>query len=165
MIEGLSREDIIADEAFMVAQGGEMPEVAFYSALYYLTDDEEGPAFELSAHDIGRLQEAVVRRYQTIILRDLCSANRNTSIYRGVERSAANWQRLQLYARRQNIDISAFQAEAGRALLLFLKEECEAVIGRGEESVINCSAQRLLAYAERLGVHLDTEVAQWRRLF
>ncbi len=165
MSEGVSRQELIADEAFMLADGGEMPEVAFHSAVYYLTEDEDGPGLELEEEDVAILKEAVVQRYRAIVLRDLCPANKTKSIYRGLERSAANWLRLKLYAARENIDLTPIQREAAQALLNFLQHEYDAVIHQGEESCVNCSQQRLIAYAKSLGVVLDSEVTHWRKLF
>ncbi len=165
MVEEVPRQELIADEVFMLVDGGEMPEVAFHSAVYYLTKDEDGPGLELHGEDIAILKEAVVQRYQAIVLRDLCPETKATSSYRGLERSAANWQRLKLYAERENIDLSSIQTQAGQALLTFLRHEYNAVICQGEVCCVNCSQERLIAYATCLGVVLDSEVAQWRELF
>ena len=163
MREDVFRQELIADEAFMIADGGEMPEVAFHSALYYLTEDEDGPALELREEDVVILKEAVVQRYKAIVLRDLCPENKTKAIYRGLERSAANWLRLKLYAERKNIDISSIQTQAAQALHNFLRHEYDAVICQGEESCVNCSRERLIAYAKSLG--LESEGEQWRKLF
>lgn len=165
MDEDVYRQELIRDEVFMLADGGEMPEVAFHSAVYYLTQDEDGPGLELHEEDIALLKEAVVQRYKTIVLRDLCPETKTKSIYRGLERSADNWQRLKLYAERENIDISSIQTQAGQALLTFLKHEYDAVICQGEVCCVNCSQDRLVAYAKALGVVLESEVAKWRELF
>jgi hypothetical protein len=111
------------------------------------------------------LKEAVVRRYKAIVLRDLCPDNKCKPIYRGIERSAANWQRLKTYADQENIDIGSIQIQAGQALLNFLKQEYDAVICQGEESCVNCSRERLIAYAKSLGIVLDDAVEHWHKLF
>ena len=165
MNEEVSRQDLIADEAFMLADGGEMPEVAFHSAVYYLTKDEEGPRLELEEEDVAILKEAVVRRYQAIVLRDLCPKNKDKSIYRGLERSADNWQRLQLYAKQENIDLSEVQTQAAEALVNFLKHEYDVVVCKGGVCCVNCSPEKLLSYAKSLGVTLEREVEEWRKLF
>jgi hypothetical protein len=165
MVDEVARQELIADEVFILTDGGEMPEVAFFSALHYLTTDENGPGLELWPSELALLKEAVVRRYTAIVLRDLCPENKEKPIYRGVRRSAANWQRLHSYARREKIDITAIQRQAGQALLNFLKHEYDAVIRRGEACCLNCSEERLAAYAASLGVALEGAVAQWRRLF
>ncbi len=165
MDKDVSRQELIADEVFILTDGGEMPEVAFHSAVYYLTEDEDGPGLELGEEDIAILKEAVVQRYKAIVLRDLCPDNKNTSIYRGVERSAANWQRLKAYAAQEKIDLAVIQGQAGQALVNFLKHEYDAVICQGKESCVNCSRERIAAYAKSLGVVLEREVAQWRKLF
>lgn len=165
MGKDVSRQELISDEVFMLTDGGEMPEVAFHSAVYYLTQDEDGPCLELGEEEVAILKEAVVKRYKTIILRDLCPETKTKSIYRGLERSAANWQRLKLYAERENMDISLIQKQVGQALLNFLRHEHDAVICQGEVCCVNCSPERLMAYAKSLGVVLEGEVAQWRELF
>ncbi len=165
MGEDVSRQELIADEVFMLTDGGEMPEVAFHSAVYYLTKDADGPGLELTEEDVAVLKGAVVQRYKAIVLRDLCPGNKHKSIYRGLERSAANWQRLQLYAEQEDIDLSAIKKQTGQALLDFLKHEYDAVICQGQESCVNCSRDRLIAYAKSLGIILDRDIAQWRHLF
>ena len=162
MDEDVSRQELIADEAFMLADGGEMPEVAFHSAVYYLTRDEDGPRLQLEEEDVAILKEAVVRRYKAIVLRDLCPDNKNKSIYRGLKRSAANWQRLQLYAEQENIDLSHVQVQAAEALV---KHEYDAVVCKGEVCCVNCSPERLAAFAKSLGVTLESEVEEWHKLF
>lgn len=165
MDEDVSRQSLINDEVLILADGGEMPEVAFHSAVYYLTKDEDGPRLELRGEEVTLLKEAVVRRYKAIVLRDLCPGNKKKSIYRGLERSVANWQRLKAFGEQENIDLSSIQTQVGRALIKFLKHECQAVINQGEESCLNCSPERLAVYAQSLGVALESEVKQWRKLF
>ncbi|MBU0681657.1 MAG: hypothetical protein KKD73_09565 [Proteobacteria bacterium] len=165
MGEDVSRQELLAEELFMLTAGGEMPEVAFHSAVYYLTKDKDGPALELGEEDIALLKGAVVQRYTAIVLRDLCPENKHTSIFRGLKRSAANWQRLVAYAARENIDLAAIQIHVAQALLNFLQHEYDAVICRGEVGCVNCSQERLVDYANTLGVVLDREIEQWRKLF
>ncbi len=165
MGEDVPRQDLIEDEAFMLADGGEMPEVAFHSAVYYLTKDEDGPCLELTKEDIALLKGAVLRRYKAIVLRDLCPENKHKSIYRGIERSADNWQRLQLYAEQENIDLSHLQAQTAEALVNFIKHEYDAVVCKGEVCCVNCSPERLRAFAESLGVTLEREVEEWQKLY
>lgn len=164
-MDDVSRQELISDEVFMLSNGGEMPEVAFHSAVYYLTKDEDGPGLELREEDVAILKDAVIQRYTVIVLRDLCPETKTKSIYRGLERSAVNWQRLKLYAERENIEISSIQIQVGQALLNFLKHEHDAVVCRGEVCCVNCSPERLGAYAKSLGVVLESEVAQWREIF
>jgi hypothetical protein len=165
MGEDVSRQELIAEEIFMLTDGGEMPEVAFHSAVYYLAEDKDGPALELGEEDVALLKEAVVQRYTAIILRDLCPENKHTAIFRGLKRSAVNWQRLVSYAERENIDLTAIQIQVAQALLNFLQHEYDAVICRGEICCVNCSQERLGDYAKSLGVVLEREIEQWRKLF
>ena len=83
MGEDVPRQDLIEDEAFMLADGGEMPEVAFHSAVYYLTEDEEGPCLELTEEDIALLKgeidpekEILVRVHSECMTGDIFSSLR-----------------------------------------------------------------------------------------
>ena len=64
-----SKQTLIAEETFMVEHSGEIPEVAYHSSLYYLTEDPEGPALRLDVDDTLPLKLAVAERYRTIIWR------------------------------------------------------------------------------------------------
>jgi len=92
-----SKEMYLEDEVLFIEESGEMPEVAMHSSLYFLCSDPEGPGLELRQEDRIPLKIAVLTRYQTIILRDLQPANRKKSIYRGLQRSAINWQRRKIW--------------------------------------------------------------------
>lgn len=96
------RNELLEEEWFIVRHSGEIPEIALHSALYYLTEDLNGPQLQLSVSEIQHLQEAAVTRYQEIILRDLCYENRELTIYRGVQRAIYNWHRFIAFCERQN---------------------------------------------------------------
>jgi hypothetical protein len=37
------RRSIVEDELFLIRDSGELPEIAYHSSLYYLTEDQDGP--------------------------------------------------------------------------------------------------------------------------
>lgn len=161
----MNKQDFLADEVLMIADGGEMPEVAFNSSLYYLTRDEDGPKLQLSKDDLLPLKEAVVQRFSFIILRDLQPENRTKSIYRGLARSSANWFRLWGYCQREELSSDGVRTEAGRDLAVFLSVELRDVCEGGGASCINCSRVELEEYAGSLGLELDAVAPGWSNLF
>ena len=155
----------LEDEVFIIEDaGGEMPEVAMHGSLYYLCSDPEGPGLILEKQDHLPLKKAVIRRYQTIILRDLQPENRKKSIYRGIKRSAINWQRLKLFAEAQNLAIDRVRQKVAAALIAFLEQEISAVKQRDESSCINCSRQILAEFAGELGLCGEDLAAGWQDL-
>ncbi len=88
------RESYLQQEVDWIENSGEMPEVAFYEALYCLTEEKEGPGLILTLSDIKRMEDAVINRFKTIILRNLKFANRKSSIFRGLKRAIINYKRL-----------------------------------------------------------------------
>ena len=96
------RQEVLEEEWLIVRHSGEIPEIALHSALYYLTDDPDGPRLQLSGEERESLQEAAATRYQEIIMRDLCFENRELSIYRGVRRAICNWHRFVAFCKRQD---------------------------------------------------------------
>lgn len=161
----MNREEIIADEVFMIEDGGEMPEVAFNSSLYYLTRDPDGPQLSLCRQELLPLKEAAVRRYSFIVLRDLQPENRTKPIYRGLARSRVNWFRLLGYCQREKISPEMVQREVVKNLIQFLTVEYHDVCVAGATSCINCAESELEEYAGSLGVDLDREVKGWQELF
>jgi len=159
------KEELLADEVLMIEDGGEMPEVALNSSLYYLSQDPDGPQLKLCAEDVWPLKNAVVRRYGTIILRDLQPENRTKSIYRGLARSLANWFRLLKYCQQEGVSCRQVQAEAGEHLVHFLGVEWRDVCEGRAESCVNCRRWELEDFAESLGVDLDVQAKGWQGLF
>jgi hypothetical protein len=96
------RQEVLEEEWLIVRHSGEIPEIALHSALYYLTDDPDGPRLQLSGEERESLQEAAATRYHEIIMRDLCFENRELSIYRGVRRAICNWHRFVAFCKRQD---------------------------------------------------------------
>jgi hypothetical protein len=160
----MTRDEIVADEAFMIQAGGEMPVVAFNSSLYYLTEDEDGPQLRLTQADLALLKHAVVQRFRVIILRDLQPENRTKSIYRGLERSCANWFRLKGYCQKEALENAAVRLEVAEAFTAFLRMELREVAEQGGQSCLNCTCDRLQQYAEALGLNLDGIAHGWRKL-
>ena len=165
MSDVTSKQQWLEDELFMLQDGGEMPEVALHSAIYFLSRDPDGPQLQLEEADIRLLEQGVVGRYQIIILRDLTPTNRFTTIYRGLERSCANWQRLAEYSKRKGIAVDEVRQAVARALVDFLHQEYEDVVRQGSQSSINCCSSRLQGFAQQLQLDLDHAVPSWRQLF
>ncbi len=154
----------LEDEAFIIEDSGEMPEVALHGSLYFLCKDPDGPGLTLKKKDLLPLKKAVINRYQTIILRDLTPENKTKRIYRGLERSAVNWQRMKLFAEKENLEINQVRQKVSAALISFLENECKCVIEAGETSCINCNLETLADFARALGLTLEELVIDWEKL-
>jgi len=147
------RRSIVEDELFLLRDSGELPEIAYHSSLYYLTEDQDGPGLFLSEGEKRLLQEAALERCQQIVLRDLVPDNRDLGIYRGPQRSISNWQRYCRFCQRidQRQD-DAFKERVAQALVRFIRQETADVEGGCRESSVNCTTEDLLAFAEEVGV-------------
>ncbi len=161
----VKRKEVIEDEILMIKDGGEMPEVAFNASLYYLTKDQNGPLLSLSTTELQQLKEAVVQRFSIIVFRDLQPENRTKSIYRGLERSYANWFRLVDYCQRETFSLLQIRREVALELGRFLNTELHDVYVQGVTSCVNCTRIELEGYAESLDVDLDTIASGWQKLF
>ena len=150
-----NKKNILSEEAFLILHSGEIPEVAYHSSIHYLTGDPEGPHLNIEPRDLISLEEAVVQRYRTIILRDLTPGNRDRSIYRGLKRCAANWRRLVNFADKRSIDISFIRMEVADALKDFLRQEIMDVSSGKRKTCINCSYSVLTELAYGLGLSRD----------
>ena len=148
--------EAIEEEIFMILHSGEIPEIAYHGAIHYLFEDPDGPRVSsleiVGDSGIGRLKAAVIRRYKTIILRDLDPGNRDKRIYRGVQRAVVNWGRLKNFARKESLDIDHIKNETAAALLTFLAQEVNDVLGGTRKTSINCSLTDLLDFAKDLGL-------------
>ena len=147
---GSEREYILEEEYLLVRHSGEIPEVALHASLHYLCEDEEGPAFILSAEELQLLHDAVLDRYREIILRDLDVANRDLSLYRGVNRALFNWRRFVRFSVQIYVPYTDFQREAGRALLTYLQREVADIHSGVRASSVNCSALTLQTFVDAL---------------
>ncbi len=155
-----NKKNILSEEAFLILHSGEIPEVAYYGSIHYLTEDPEGPLLNIEQRDIISLEEAAVQRYRTIILRDLTPENRDRSIYRGLKRCAANWKRLVNFSDKRSIDISSIRKEVIDALKDFLSQEIMDVSSGKRKTCINCSYSVLTEFAYGLGLSRDDLPAQ-----
>ncbi len=106
------REEII-EEAEIIKDSGEIPEVAYWNSLYYLEEDPEGPKFTLTPEEKRFLKRAVIARYLFIIKRDLTFENIGKPFYRGLTRAAINWKRLCTFLKKEG-----FSTEAPSLLVL-----------------------------------------------
>jgi hypothetical protein len=158
------KEALIAEEAFVVKHSGEIPEVTLHEALYHLTEDPDGPCLTLEAENIMTLKHAVVKRYRTIILRDLDPGNRDKSIYRGLARCLANWQRLTKFCDQENLDYLSIREEAAVALIQFLENELRDVQNNNRTSSINCCHSDLGELASSLGISITGMPEGWQNL-
>lgn len=154
----------IEEEVFVVENSGEIPEVTLYESLYHLSEDPDGPSLKLDAEDIIPLKQAVFRRYRAIILRDLDPGNRDKRIYRGLARCNANWQRLQRFCLRENMDYGPIRDETAGALVQFLENEIRDVQSSRRSSCINCSLQEIEILVHSLGVSQDNLPEGWQDL-
>ena len=157
MVEERSREEIIEEEAFLIERSGEIPEVALYSAIHYLTEDPEGPRLRLEAEELRLLHRAVMDRYLFIILRDLTPRNRDKSIYRGVERAIINWSRLRSFADKWGYGWEEELKKVRGAARAFLRQEIADVKSGSRRSCVNCTADELRRFLQELGVE-DEEI-------
>jgi hypothetical protein len=157
-------QDLIEEEVFAIRQSGEMPEVALHTALYYLQEDPEGPRITISPENLRVLQDAVENRYHRILMRDLNPRYRSRSIYRGLARAIANWQRLARFCDREKRAIASHRQGAAAALLTFLTIEAAEVTAGQKKSCVNCSASALEAFAEAVGLTSSQLPDGWRSL-
>ncbi|MFH1671916.1 MAG: hypothetical protein ABIF87_00590 [Pseudomonadota bacterium] len=152
-----SQEDYLQDEAELIENSGEIPEVAFHESVSYLTEQEDGPNLTLTPADIELLEDAVMRRYKIIILRDLDHANRRSSIFRGMKRAIINYERLKKYQRRKNRAAPGWKEEFGQAFISYIDRECRDISEGRLYRTINCGRKKIEAFANELGVNIDSE--------
>lgn len=148
-------DQLLENEWYIVRHSGETPEIAYNSAIYFLTRAKDGPRIQLSDQQYGDLKEAAVTRYAEIILRDLLHVNHDKPIYRGVERSRVNYARFCAFCGRQQVDGTAVRRQAAETFQLFLETERQQLQDGRLVSIINCSYSDLQEYADSLGVVFD----------
>lgn len=78
-----STDELLENEWYIVRNSGEIPEIAFNSALYFLTKAQDGPQMDLTAKQLAWLKDGAVERFREIILRDLQHTNIEKTLYRG----------------------------------------------------------------------------------
>ncbi|MFC1837141.1 hypothetical protein ACFLYW_00470 [Thermodesulfobacteriota bacterium] len=160
----MDKKRYIEEEAFVIQHSGEIPEVTLHESLYHLTQDPDGPVLTLETEDVLPLKNAVVKRYRAIILRDLDPGNRDKSIYRGLARCLANWQRMHKFCTREGIEFRAIQHETATALMRFIDNELAEVQGGSRTSCINCCQAEIDELARSLGLRLDDFPDGWQEL-
>ncbi|OEU56284.1 MAG: hypothetical protein BA862_05785 [Desulfobulbaceae bacterium S3730MH12] len=146
------------DEWYIVRYSGEIPEIAFNSAIHYLSRAQDGPHLTLSEEQNHLLKKAALDRYHEIVIRDLLHENHQKPIYRGIKRSIDNYHRLRKFCFRQQLDPGETREEAARLLPLFLKTEVDEVKKYHRPSIINCTYSELQQFAEDLQVPLSIEL-------
>lgn len=152
-----SKENHLQEEVEWIENSGEIPEVAFYAALSYLTEKEDGPKLILTAPDIKHLEDAVINRYKIIILRDLNYANRGSHTFRGMERAIVNYGRLKRYLVQKNRVVSGWKEEIGQVLLKYINREYQDISKGRLYGTINCTREKLERFARELDVNINTQ--------
>ena len=130
--------EVIENEWFIVRYSGETPEIAYNSAIYYLSRAQDGPRINLDEKQVKTLKEAAVERYLEIVLRDLQHANCSKSIYRGIARSIVNYHRFCMFCERQQLEVDRVKSLAAAALAVFIETEIEELQRIDRPSIINC---------------------------
>ena len=155
------KKEFLEEEIFIVRYSGEIPEVAYQGSLYYLTEDPTGPGIELDSGDTKPLSQAVVERYREIVLRDLEPENRDKNLYRGLARCIVNWQRLEKFCSRENLELTRIRSEVAEALQQFLGRELVDVTSGLRISCVNCSTEEVESLAARVGLDADDLTDGW----
>ncbi|GAB6190981.1 hypothetical protein [Desulfocastanea catecholica] len=150
----INPNEAIENEWYIVRYSGEIPEIAYNSAIYQLTRAQDGPHLDLKEEQIERLKKAAVDRYTEIVLRDLQHANSSKAIYRGIARSIINYRRFCMFCSRQHLQPGGVRNLTAEALLLFLETEIDRLHRGNRPSIINCSYQELQNFAFELGIEL-----------
>jgi len=158
------RRGLIEDEVFAIRQSGEMPEVALHTALFHLQEDPEGPRLRLTAQEVRPLKDAVAQRYRRILMRDLNPRYRDRSIYRGLARAIANWQRLARFCEREQRDAAAHRQAAAEALRTFLAAETNDAAAGRPPAAVNCTRAELEAFARALGLQPNDLPQGWQQV-
>ncbi|MBU4069100.1 MAG: hypothetical protein KKH17_12545, partial [Proteobacteria bacterium] len=109
----------------------------------------------LTSADIKFLEDAVVNRFKTIILRDLEFANRKSSIFRGLKRAIINYNRLKKYQRKKNRTDSGIEKVIGYSLIEYIRCECEDISNKRYYRTINCTIEELEQFADELGINIS----------
>lgn len=160
-----SRQELLEEEWLLIRHSGELPEIAFHSALHSLTQDPEGPRLKLCAEETHALFQAALTRYQEMLLRDLCLDKRRLTIYRGIKRAIFNWQRLVNFCRRQDWPCDDFRSVTAQAMLVLLRE-AERQPGMDDLALVfNCTLDELSRFTGELGIGQKQIPAAIRRLY
>ncbi|PHR27702.1 MAG: hypothetical protein COA36_08500 [Desulfotalea sp.] len=155
--------ELIDNEWYIVRYSGETPEIAYNSAIYFLTRAGDGPQVTLGTSDVERLRQAAVDRYEEIVLRDMYHENVGTSVYRGIARSICNYQRFVTFCKRQTLSAELVRSKAGKLFVTFLEVELQRLAGNGSATVINCSFVELKGFAVSLGIPFPSDYTCFER--
>jgi hypothetical protein len=141
----------LEDEALLIEQAGEMPEVALAESLHLLG--------EIPEQELACLRAACARGYLRCIQRDQDPANIGSAAFRGLERALANLGRLQRFLSGFGADLpKSAQQNLAHDLAAYLSAEQTALVqGR---TYATASRQQITALAKNLALHL----APWREL-
>ncbi len=153
----LSLDELIENEWYTVRYSGEIPEIAYNSAIFFLTISADGPRVELSESQTLMLKEAALERYKEIVVRDLEPQNFDKTVYRGIGRSICNYTRFCDFCARQKLDRSGVRSSASVALFTHLKLEAEQLKNKVSCVSFNCTYKELIGFAAELGVELQPE--------
>jgi hypothetical protein len=126
-----------------------MPEVAYFAAIFALTEEETGPRLSLSPAEVRQLERAAFNRYRRIITRDLTFRTRRFDIFRGAARAIVNFARLKDFARRFRFRLGEARQEAAGLLKDYLLQE--EVSGWFVRS-LNCTREETERFARELGL-------------
>lgn len=157
-------QELLDDEVLIIEDGGEIPEVTYHGSIYYLTEDPGGPAVTLSEDDLLRLKLAVVEGYRRIISRDLMVENRDKSLYRGLERCAANWDRVMAFCEKEKLEIDPIAKEVCESVKLFFETEVTEVITLGKQTSVNCTPEMLRDFFSKVGLDHEDLPKEWKSL-
>ena len=147
--------EIIENEWYIIRHSGEIPEIAYNSAMYQLSRAQDGPRISLTDQQVELLQNAAIDRFIEIILRDLQHFNSTKLIYRGIARSIVNYRRFCTFCSRQRLEVSHVRAQVAEALLVFLNAEIKRLRCGDQSTIINCGYVELQSFAGELGLELD----------
>ena len=140
----------VEDEWYAVRHSGEIPEIALHSAIYYLTEDGDGPRLFLSPAETRHLQKAAALRFREIVLRDMLWETLDKPIARGLGRSVINFRRYENFLARSGLIDRRFRHLAAITLVIFFAREWSARRrGLGGHD-LGLSAGDLSAFAETL---------------
>ncbi|MDF1615069.1 hypothetical protein [Desulfurivibrio dismutans] len=160
-----NRQPLITDEGLIIRHAGEIPEIAYYNSLYFLSADPQGPGLEATPAELAYLQQQVIARYCEIMLRDLTPANRDRPLYRGVRRVIWNWRRLAQFLQRHQLPPQPkLEQEVVAALTTFLDNELHEVQAGARTSCLNCTAVELAAFLRQLQLDRAPACSAWLTL-
>jgi len=157
------RQEVLEEEWLIVRHSGEIPEIALHSALYYLTDDPDGPRLQLSGEERESLQEAAATRYHEIMHRFVAFCKRqDRTDYTSTEpdkarrslhgqilrhRSATTEALLHLVQKSRQSN-GKTSTDAGRSLSIYGADDT----GPSLACSFNCTFHEFTLFARELGI-------------